>query len=391
MRAARRRRAIVMPRLTRRTAWWLHLAGCALVLPFPACRRSGGAQSVGGAPTPRIRWAVDTGAWGSPAMGPAVGLDGTVFTMGSVVEKQDERGKPLPYPRRRARLHAVDAGGAILRTMDGSLIDSPYFKVWIRIAPWGSAYAVDSGGGLYGLFPDGTQQFRSAGGGLAGPPAIDDGGRLFVGSPKGLLGFDLQALEWTGPAVSFGVGHNANGPVRTADGALYWSTSYGGRLYAVDAAGEERVVGRASTFTTLVADESGQLYFSDRNRLVALDPAGQPRWEYVADDELSAPVLSPDGAAIVIGAAGLVQAVGSQGQRRWSFPLETASWSRPAVGADGAVYACDRTGRLSAIAPGGRRRWAGKMKATCGTPAAAADGTVYVECTDGKLYAVTPP
>lgn len=367
-------------------------SGLALAcLPALACGRSPSGSVASARREARVAWAARSGTWGSPDTAPAIGPDGTIYASGSLAAKGDPEFPRAPAHARRACLHAFDAGGRKLRTLRGSLIGGGEhrFQLWIRMAPWGTAYAVDSAGGLYGMFPDGTQQFRAVGRSLLGPPAIADNGRLFVGSGRGVWGFDLQAAD-DSAAFSFAERHYVAAPVLGPDGTLYVPTSYGGRLYALDAGGAERWVTRAA-LSTPVLDDQGSLYCAERRALTALDGAGQRRWEYQAEDDLSPPVLSPDGTLVVIGAAGLVQAVGTDGQRVWSFPLETASYSRPGVGPDGTVYASDRNGRVYAIEPGGTARWTLKLKQPCGTPAAAADGTVYIDCSDGRLYAIAPP
>lgn len=335
---------------------------------------------------PRVLWSAAVGTWAAVESRPAVG-NGTVYSPGSEQASVTWDGRPAPEGMRRGCLHEVDASGTILRTLPGSVIRDGTFRIWARMSSWGTAYAVDSEGGLYGMFADGRQAFRPVGERLMGPPAIADNGRLLVGSWKGVLGFDLEAQD-DAAAFVFAPGTYSRPPVLGADGTFYAATLRA--LYAVDALGDVKWRLRETSRNDPVLDEAGRLYYTVKNTLAAVDAGGSPLWEYHADDELGPPVLAADGSVVVIGSGGLVQAVGHDGRRLWSFAMDTAAWSLPTAGPDGAVYVSDRAGRVCAIDPGGRLRWSAKLKSACATPAVGDDGIVYVECRDGKLRALSP-
>lgn len=370
----------------RRTRW---AACCAVLLLAAACRGGGGRAGGAGAGgrTGRLLWTVELGV--GSLEGPAVGADGTVYAAGSVPATEDDLGRPLAPGRRRFALMAVDGTGHVVRTLPGTLIGGGYSntQMWVRLSSWGTAYAVDTQGGLYGMFADGTQQYRNVSGSLSGPPAIADNGRLFVAANRATVGYDLQA---TGDpaAVRFEQGSWGKAPAVGPDGLLYLGTRYG--LAAVDAGGETRWLFRGGPVTA-VLDDQGLAYFSDKNRLVALDASGSERWHYEAPDPLTDPVFSPEKAMVVIGQSGLVHAIGLDGERRWRFPLASLPVAGAGVGPDGTVYACDRTGLLTAIGPGGTARWTMKFDFAVGRPAVGPDGTVYVQNSYGVLRAVSPP
>jgi hypothetical protein len=385
------RRPTPMPSITggRQTRW---TAWCVLFLLTAACRgggcgrdRSGAAGPDGGA-SGRVLWTAETG--GTAFDGPAVGPDGTIYTVGTLPASEDEQGRPLGPGRTRFALVAVDSGGRVTRTLPGSVIGGGYsnIQMWVRMSSWGTAYAIDSLGGLYGMFSDGSQQYRFVKGVLVGPPAIAENGRLFAGANRATVGFDLQAID-DPTAARFQQGSFLLPPAVGPDGLLYVGSRRG--IEAVDANGETRWVARASP-SAPVLDDQGLVYFADRNRLVALDGSGSERWQYEGTDPLSVPVFSPEGAMVVVGQAGLVQVVGLDGRRRWRFPLATAAWARPGVGPDGTVYVTDRAGRVSAVAPGGTVRWSIKLAVPAGRPAVGADGTAYVQGSDGLLRAIGP-
>jgi outer membrane protein assembly factor BamB len=363
------------------------MVALAVPLLVTACGRRDPAARRAAREGPRVLWSTAVGTWAALESRPAVGNGGTVYTPGSRPASVDRGGRPAREGMRQGCLHEVDASGAIVRTLPGSLIRDGTFQIWTRIAPWGTAYAVDSEGGLYGMFADGQQTFRAVGQRLMGPPAIAHNGRLLVGSWKGVLGFDLEA-EGEPAAFVFAPGRYSRPPVLGPDGTFYAATLRG--TFAVDALGEVKWAVRESTRNYPVLDDSGRLYYTVKNRLVAVDTGGSPLWDFHADDELGAPVLAADGSVVVVGSGGLVQAVGPPGERLWSFAMQTASWSQPSAGPDGAVYVSDRAGRVLAIEPGGRLRWSLKLRSACATPAVGEGGTVYVECRDGRLRAIAP-
>jgi outer membrane protein assembly factor BamB len=317
-----------------------------------------------------------------------VGADGTVYAAATIPATEDDLGRPLPRGRTRFALLAVDGTGRVVRTLPGTLIVGGYSntQMWVRMASWGTAYAVDTLGGLYGMFGDGTQQYRKVAG-LSGPPAIADNGRIFVAANRGTVGFDLQA-SGNPTAALFEQGSFGKAPAVGPDGLLYLGTRHG--LAAVDQNGETRWLFPGGPVTP-VLDDQGLAYFSDKNRLVALDASGSERWHYEAPDALTDPVFSPEKVMLVVGQSGLVHAIGLDGGRRWRFPLASPTWSAPGVGPDGTAYLSDRQGLMTAVAPGGTPRWSMKFDHVVGRAAAGPDGTVYVQDGAGRLLAVTPP
>lgn len=360
------------------------------LLLLAACRaRKEPSLAGAGGQDGRVLWAVDVKAPAFPTLGPAVGADGTVYVQGRQPATLTSDGRAaIAGVHQQAVLHAVDATGHITRSQPGTNIDYlSHFELWIRMAPWGAAYAVDNEGGLYGMFTDGTQFYRKVKRHLKGPPAIADNGRLFVGESRGVVGFDLQSEDDPG-TVAYQDTSYALAPVLLPDGGMYVpAIRY---LHALAPNGEVRWSVPASFAPTVVGPQ-GTVYCTNKNRLLALDPGGSQLWEYHADDDLGPPAAGPDGSVVAIGAQGLVHFVGPDGQRRWAFPMDTPVWSLPVVGSDGSVYVTDRQGHVIALTPAGKRRWSVKMPRACGTPAVGDSGNAYVECADGKLYALAPP
>jgi len=365
-------------------------AACAALLALAACHGGGKdaapPAAAKGAPQGRLRWTAETR--GGIDSTPAVAADGTIYVWGGVAATEDDKGQPLPAGRVRLALMAVDASGHITRTLPGSLQTGfPPRRLWVSLASGGTAYGVDDAGGLYIMAGDGTQSFHVTGDFLHGPAAISDSGRLFCDANRGMVAIDPG--DPSGPRI---VSKSEDGGFNQAvavgpDGTVYVGTS--GGVAAIDAAGERRWLARARASTPVV-DGQGRIYFSDRNRLVALHVAGGERWHYEAADALTIPALSPEG-VIVVGAAGLLQVFSHDGEKRWSFPLATQSWTPPTAGPDGTVYVTDRGALLTAVAPGGQVRWSLKLPVAGSSAGVGPDGTVYVQGGDGRLRAVGPP
>jgi outer membrane protein assembly factor BamB len=376
-----------------RRAWATGLALAASIAPLGCRGRStspSGARSA--ARQARILWSVETGHTGARDFSmPAVG-EGVVYAAGTY---DVQTGKPawrtFDMRERVSCLWAYDGKGAVLGTLPGAPIqrDPTGWAMWVRLAPWGTAYAVDADGGLYGMFPDGSQHYRSAEKRLTGPPAIGSDGRLYVAGEGGILGLDLQGSGGGSIVFSSGTSY-VRPPALGAEGLLFVASSFGGRVYAAYPGSDPLWVTKAG-LGDIVLDSRGNLIMNDARKIVSLDGGGALRWEYGAPDQLSPVAIAADDTAYTVGITGLLHALAPDGRRRWTYALETRSSSLPTVGADGTVYVSDMGGGLHAVGADGRRKWLAKMPVACARPAPAADGTVYVECTDRKLYAVAPP
>lgn len=378
-------------RATRGRAWATGLALAASIAPL-GCRGRSSPSGAGRAARPaRILWSVETGHTGAREFSmPAVG-DGVVYAAGTYDGQTGTVAwRNFDMRERVSCLWAFDTSGAVRGQLPGAPVksDPTSWAMWVRLAPWGTAYAVDGDGGLYGIFPDGSQHYRSSETRLLGPPVIGSDGRLYVAGEGGVRGLDVQGSG--AGSIVFSVGNSyVRPPAMSAEGVLFVATSFGGRVYAAYPGSDPLWVTKAG-LGDIVLDSRGNLVMNDGRKIVSLDGGGTLRWEYGAPDQLSPVAIAADDTAYTVGVTGLLHAVAPDGQRRWTYALDTNSSSLPSVGPDGVVYACDVAG-LHAVGPDGRRRWQVKMPNACARPAPAADGTVYVECLDRKLYAVAPP
>lgn len=148
--------------------------------------------------------------------------------------------------------------------------------------------------------------------------------------------------------------------------------------------------------------EDGTLYVGSRTgsgdegftgQFMAVDPAGSVRWMLEDLDGIrSSPAIGPDG-TIYVAAGHHVYAVEPDGEIRWTFDAEddVFVFGSPGIAADGTIYIGAEDARLYAIAPDGSLRWAFKTgERIRSSPAIGADGTIYVGSHDGRLYAIAP-
>lgn len=352
-------------------------------LALSACRRSS-ASSTSSPRDPRVRWSVPLGAVGAvPAV--ALGPDGTIYAMAAVDSDEPPAGYASAKGAHRLCLFALDTGGAVVRRVAGRPFVGAPPQAWVRVAPWGAAYAVDANGGLYGLLPAGLERFVAAEESLLGPPAIGARGELFVGGTReGVLGFQIDAGATAQVAARTGGGTRP--PAIGADETLY--LTYGARLYAVSARDEVRWVVQAPAGRPVFSE--GTIFVAGGRVLAAFATNGEKLWEYESEAPfLTAPALVSGGKVYAAAAPSLVLAV-QNGRKLWSWVAETRIAAEIATDEDGAAYVS--AGRsLYCLSSEGRRRWVLRLPTTAGTAAPSTDGIVYVQTIDGQLHAVEPP
>jgi len=213
---------------------------------------------------------------------------------------------------------------------------------------------------------------------------------LYVGGPSGLRGLDLQG---TGDPVGFFFdlgGSYAFTPVASADGRVYFGTSYGGRLMALDARGQTGWIRRSASGLLAVDPEGNPLVAVDKT-LTAYDSGGEPRWTFEARSVLTQPVVGLDGTAYVCSQTGLVHAIDRLGRERWSFALDGPAASVPTLGSDGTLHVTSLRGTLYALDGEGRKRFTLALPPGAGRVAVRNDGRLYCVGVDGRLYAFATP
>lgn len=239
------------------------------------------------------------------------------------------------------------------------------------------AYAVDSGERRWSL-PLSRGDAASGGGPPAAPPRpVSHGGRLFAGVGDAVVAVDPSGPErlWTServpglrfadPPTATGSRIYAGGPFGLAafdhDGRLRWTFPEGAADGGFPPPGSPRVV----------AAVGGTVCVPMGDALVALDPAdGSERWRH-EDTGARASAVVGDGDVFVRAGADRVEAVGTDGRRRWVADWPGAAVARPAT-SDGTVYLAGPAGYVAAYGRAdGERRWLTRVG-----PERYAEGTV---------------
>lgn len=224
----------------------------------------------------------------------------------------------------------------------------------------------------------------------AGPDGIvyaaDGNGLLYARAPDGRLRWTMRT------AITAPLAPAAVGP----DGTSYWSLP--NAVIAVSARGALR-------WTFLVLGAGAPVL--DRSRLLVATPAyleaiglsggqaGHLLWRAAIGGGGSAsagpaPAVAPNGTAYVATASGDLDAIGSNGLRRWRVRVARPLHFRPAVGPDGTVYLdafANGRGTLFALTPQGHLRWQRAVPAGSDV-AVSPGGTVYVAAR--QLVALAP-
>jgi outer membrane protein assembly factor BamB len=286
-------------------------------------------------------------------------------------------------------LHVVSAAGEILQTVLGTVsYEERVPRIWVSIAPWGTAYAVDSAGGFYAIFPDGRGRYRGdqRETRFSGPPVIGGDGMVYVPSSIGVRALQFEAAE---SPVQWALDLRHSGtPILAGDGTLRVVDEVAVR--AIDPDGSSRW-SRRRGFSGAVVDSEGTLYGRTSKILRAVTSDAEPKWEYEFETRLIGGPVVGAGVLYVITEDSVLNAVDTTGKPTWSYKLPGAAAGAPVVGTDGTIYVGLRTGALVAIGDDGTPRWSIRLPGSLATPALGADGMIYVESTDRRLYAIAPP
>jgi outer membrane protein assembly factor BamB len=229
----------------------------------------------------------------------------------------------------------------------------------VRTAPAaghdGILYAVSDERRLYALYPCGRERWsiRLEARPAASPLLAYDGSVLLVLEDGSLLALGPNGrLRWRLDLP----GPPASAPASGADGTLYVPVR-GGILLALDPLGRERwrfqLRGEVSAAPSIGGDGTLYLGSADR-RLLALRPSGEVSWELALPGPPGSPAVGRDG-TLYVPAFGL-HAVSPGGALLWSYAV-AEEVSEPVILPDGAVAAAARSGRLLVVDPAGRLLW----------------------------------
>jgi outer membrane protein assembly factor BamB len=281
---------------------------------------------------------------------PAVGPDGTVYFGGTCQ-------KPAVSLSQYC-LWAVGADGEPLWRVEstvGQFMQNQW--MYVAVSPSGTVYACDTGGGMF-VHSELGAQFRTAPDVIfQGPPVFHPDGTVFVGSNKGLLSIVSGP---NGPEASVRIspfnGNYAYTPAVGPDGTLYFSTSYGGRMLAVDPFGSVKWTLRLGEHHPVV-DQLGTVYGRTDKGLMAVAADGRVLWEFRVEAKLSEIVAGPDGMHYVGDAQGNLYAVSREGRQAWVIRLSTQHAIDSLAGpVDGMLYASTQEG-VTAVSVDGHILW----------------------------------
>ncbi len=215
------------------------------------------------------------------------------------------------------------------------------------------------------------------------------------------VGTDWQSAVYVSPALG-------------ADGTIYIGNNLDAKVVAMNPDGTKKweflaapdLAGATNLTRPLAVGADGTIYISSGNtKMFAINPDGSQKWVQTFADSVwgmsSGIAISYDGATLYgLGQAGKLYAVrSSDGGKLWEFATGDGGgnmYSTPVVGQDGTIYFGgggynSPNKKLYAINPNGTQKWAfltgGLILAS---PSIGTDGTVYIGSQDGYLFAVKP-
>jgi outer membrane protein assembly factor BamB len=164
----------------------------------------------------------------------------------------------------------------------------------------------------------------------------------------------------------------------------------------------------STTYSTPAIGIDGTVYFvTEYGKLFAISPPtsgseGILKWSYsINTTTYSSPAISSDGTIYVGTYTNTLYAFTASGALKWTCGIPTnIFYSSPAIGSDGTVYvgANDGTGTgadtmfaITAPTSGttGIIKWSYRIDSgTFSSPAIGPDGTIYIILNNGKLYAL---
>lgn len=166
----------------------------------------------------------------------------------------------------------------------------------------------------------------------------------------------------------------------TSKGKLIWRYKTG---YYISSA-----VGFTREGNIVFGGEDGYVY--------CLDPEGNLLWRYYAEDEIvGTPAVSslPANEETIYGISqdGVVHALTTKGDLKWTLPLGCRVISSPMVSDEGIIYAGCINGHLAAISPEGSVLWRFKAKDDfVSSPALTWEGNIVAGSKDNHLYCISP-
>jgi outer membrane protein assembly factor BamB len=223
-------------------------------------------------------------------------------------------------------------------------------------------------------------------------PGIGNDGSIYVGTSAR----KVYAIEPEGSiAWEYGTNDIISHPVCIGEDGSVYVLSNDGRLHSISQDGDlnwsENLNG--SGYSPIIIDDGKLLAVGNNNwRLILFETDGTIIWQWDSpDDILSSPVVGPDGTIYILYANG-VYALNPSGTLKWNTALSSFSGMRlntPSVGADGSIFfVSGNTGVLYALDSEGNIKWTVETDGTAaGNPTISPDGTLYF-VSSPDLYAI---
>jgi outer membrane protein assembly factor BamB len=263
----------------------------------------------------------------------------------------------------------------------------------------GTIYIGSWDGYLYALNPDGKLKWRFfTEDRISSTPAINFDGTIYIDSKDGYL-YSITpdgTLKWK---FFFGVSEYVYfpGPTIANDGTIYICSE---TLYAVNPDGTQKwryqdpLYNNPFAFSSAVLGQDGTIYMNSYRDLHAIDPSGNPIWQFPFSEgfyALSSLSIGNDGAIYTGSENQLLLSVNNDGTERWRFNPESSFVLPPIIGTDGTIYVASEDNYLYALNPDGSLKWKFKTdRLIRSSPAIDADGVIYVNSWDKYLYAINP-
>jgi outer membrane protein assembly factor BamB len=325
---------------------------------------------------PTLRWSV--AAAKTLAGAPVIDRDGTVYvsSLDNDIVAFDARGTPrwsLPLGSVTGSGLALSATGQVLLGVSSGpfvAVDPPGTKAWSAfdfsleyssplVAPDGrifiggaALFALDASGQITGSYKGTGGPIALAGSTLFAAGALDGKGAVHAIDAATMVRRWAMPID-SGQVKSLAVGAegrvHAGGGLGGKSSAVYTFSDSGERLWTYETPAPPRIIGVAS---------DGAVYVGLPGYLLAIEPEGVSgqglvRWAHQARTNLIDGVAIDRDGVIYLGAGdetgGEIQAVGKDGQLRWSYPVAT-----PVVGValgDGMLAAALDHGTLLVLGP----------------------------------------
>jgi len=272
---------------------------------------------------------------------------------------------------------------------DGGTMDSPWPQQGYNAQHLGrSPYSTEDNPGI--------EKWRfPAGEGCDGSPSIGPDGTIYFGALDGYLYAVCPngSLKWQFRAER-GVGDFGSHPAVADDGSVYFGTTFGSYIQAVNPDGTDKWKYWVPEIdTSITIDDDGVIYYGHRgNGVDARYPNGTLKWRFSTGDCVqSTPAVDGNGIVYFGAHDDYIYAVYPNGTLKWRYL--TGGWvhGSPTIAPDGTIYCGSDDDYVYALHPDGTLKW--KTECASGmrcSPSLDKDGNLYFGISDNRLYSLSP-